>query len=58
MLKSTLCDYSEYAYFSMEPIRITESWEAGDAGGRQAAKETDKREKEVIFKNCTRFMTS
>ena len=50
MLKSSLCDYAD-AYILVQ-ITITIIW-AGDAA---AARQTDERNKSVIFKNCTPFI--
>ena len=50
MLQSSLCDYS-YAYIFLNGrITITE------AGADAAARQADKRDKGIVFKNCTPFI--
>ena len=50
MLKSSLCDYSDDAYILVKG-KITIAGAGNDAAARQA----DKRNKGVIFKNCAPF---
>ena len=59
MLKSTLCDYSD-AYIPLKG-RITITEDAGPDEGRTeaqllVARQADKRNKGVIFKNCAPFI--
>ena len=49
MLKSSLCDYSDAYILVKETITIT------GAGADAAARQADKRDKEVVFKNCAPF---
>ena len=51
LLKSSLCDYSDAYILVTETITIT------GAGANAAAKQTNERDKEVIFKNCASFIT-
>ena len=50
MLRSNLCDYADAYILARETITIT--GEGDDAAARQA----DKRDKGVIFKNCAPFI--
>ena len=50
MLKSSLCNFSDAYIFVKGIIKIT------GAGDDAAAREADKREKGVIFKNCAQFI--
>ena len=49
VLKSNLCDYSDAFIPVKGPITIT------GAGAENAAKQGDKKDKEVVFKNCAPF---
>ena len=51
MLKSSLCDYSDTYILVKRNIIIT------GAGDNAAARQADKRDKGVAFKNCTPFTT-
>ena len=51
LLKSSLCHYSDAYILVIETITIT------GAGADAAAKQTNERDKEVIFKNCAPFVT-
>ena len=50
MLKSSLCNYSDESILGKEKIVITR------AGADAAARQTDERDKGIIFKNCTPFI--
>ena len=50
MLKLSLHDYSDGYIFAKETITVT------GAGGADAAKRLDERNKGVIFKNCGPFI--
>ena len=49
MLKSSLCDYNDANILVKGKITITR------AGDNAAAREADKRDKDVAFKNCAPF---
>ena len=51
MLKSSLCDYSDSYILAKGKITITGS------GADAAARQTDERDKVVVFKNCAPFTT-
>ena len=51
LLKSSLCDYSDTYILVKRNIIIT------GAGDNAAARQADKRDKGVAFKNCTPFTT-
>ena len=50
MLRSNLCDYADAYILLKGTITMT------GAGDNAAAKQTDERNKDVIFKNCTPFI--
>ena len=52
MLRSSLCDYADAYILVKGTITIT------GAGGNDAAKQLDERNKGVILKNCTPFTKS
>ena len=52
MLRSSLCDYSDAYILVKRRITITGEPDGADAAARQA----DKKDKEVIFKNCAPFI--
>ena len=55
MLKSSLCIYSDAYIVLKRIIIITGEKVEEDSGERQGAREADKRDKAVIFKNCAPF---
>ena len=55
MLKSSLCIYSDAYIVVKRIITITGEKVEEDSGERQGAREADKRDKAVIFKNCAPF---
>ena len=52
ILKSSLCDYSDSDAYILVKRRITITGEVDDAAARQA----DKRNKSVIYRNCAPFI--
>ena len=50
MLKSSLCDYSDAYILVKGAITIT------GTGADKAVRQTDERNKQVVFKNCAPFI--